>query len=223
MKVTVHGSIVSPWVRRLVAFIEEKEIDYEVISVVPLGEPDPEFLKISPLGKIPVLEVSGRHMPDSLAACTFLEREAAEPALFPKENWDLGWMHWLCDYLATGLFAKVEAPLFVQRFVNPVYLGREPDQAVIDEALAAVPEHFDYLQSQLDDGRPYFLGEAVSLADLTAASIFINYFHAGEIVDQNRWPRLSGFVDRMLDRPSFTNILTKERELMGTASPLFAS
>ena len=43
MQLKVHGTILSPWVRRLVAFIEEKQLDYELISVVPLGEPDPDF------------------------------------------------------------------------------------------------------------------------------------------------------------------------------------
>ena len=104
MQLKVHGTILSPWVRRLVAFIEEKGLDYEIITVVPLGDPDPDFLKISPLGKVPVLEFNGRFLPDSLAACTLLETEAPEPRLFPETGWDRAWMLWLCDYLSTALF-----------------------------------------------------------------------------------------------------------------------
>ena len=120
MTVTIHGTIMSPWVRRLLAFCEEKGVEYDIVNVVPFGEPDPEFLKISPLGKVPVMEVNGHFLPDSLAGCAYLESEIADPAFFPSDSWELGWMHWLCDYLGTGLFSKVEAPLFINRFVNPI-------------------------------------------------------------------------------------------------------
>ena len=211
MNLKVHGAILSPWVRRLVAFIEEKGQDYEIINVVPLGDPDPEFLKISPLGKVPVLEFNGRFLPDSLAACTLLEAEVPDPALFPKAGWDHGWMLWLCDYLATALFSKVEAPLFIQRFINPNFRQTDPDQAAINEALAVMPQVFDYLESQLVSGRPYLLGDEMCLADVTAGSIFVNLGHAGETVDATRWPNLSDYVTRMHSRPSFARILEKER------------
>ena len=86
MQLKVHGTILSPWVRRLLVFIEEKGLDYEIVNVVPMGDPDPDFLKISPLGKVPVLEYNGRFLPDSLAAATLLEAEAPEPSLFPKKG-----------------------------------------------------------------------------------------------------------------------------------------
>ncbi len=223
MQLKVHGTILSPWVRRLVAFIEEKGLDYEIITVVPLGDPDPDFLKISPLGKVPVLEFNGRFLPDSLAACTLLETEAPDPRLFPETGWDRAWMLWLCDYLSTALFAKVEAPLFIQKFINPNFQQLAPDQAVIDHALAYMPHVFDYLESQLKSGRPYLLGDDVSLADLTAGSIFVNFRHAGETVDAGNWPNLADYVVRMHVRPSFERILEIERQAVGNISPLFTS
>ena len=222
MQLKVHGTLLSPWVRRLVAFIEEKGLDYEIISVVPLGDPDPDFLKISPLGKVPVLEVNGRFLPDSFAACSLLEADVREPALFPKQSWDTAWMHWLCDYLATALFSKVEAPLFIQNFIRPNFQQADPDPAIVAEAHEARPQVFDYLESQLISGRAFLLGDACSLADLTAGSIFVNYFHAGEHIDTERWPNLSDYVPRLHARPSFQRILEKERDLVGAASPLFA-
>ncbi|WP_299326936.1 glutathione S-transferase family protein [Parasphingopyxis sp.] len=222
MKATIHGTIMSPWVRRLLAFCEEKGVDYEIINVVPLGEPDPEFLKISPLGKVPVLEVGGRFLPDSLAACSYIESAIAEPPLFPADGWDRGWMFWLCDYLGTGLFSKVEAPLFIQRFVNPMLLKTPTDAAVVAQALELMPAHFDYLESQLDGGKEFLVGDAISLADLTAGSIFVNFRHAGETVDAARWPSLSAYVERIHARPSFARIIEREKEAVGEVSPMFA-
>ncbi len=222
MSLKVHGTLLSPWVRRLVAFIEEKQLDYEIVTVIPLGDPDPDFLKISPLGKVPVLEHNGRFLPDSFAACTLLESDVPEPSLFPDEGWDEAWMLWLCDYLATALFSKVEAPLFIQQFINPTFQKTDPDPEIVAAAHNAKPQVFDYLESQLISGRPFLLGDQCTLADLTAASIFVNYFHAGESIDAARWPNLSDYVQRLHMRPSFERIFEQERALVGTASPLFA-
>ncbi len=222
MNVTIHGTIMSPWVRRLLAFCEEKGIGYDIVNVVPLGDPDPEFLKISPLGKVPVLEVDGRYLPDSLAGCAYIEGEVADPPLFPTDSWDLGWMHWLCDYLGTGLFSKVEAPLFIHRFVNPVLLQKESDQAAIDQALDLLPRHFDYLEGQLEGDKPFLLGETMTLADVTAGSIFLNMRHAGEEVSADKWPALAAYVARIHARPSFERIIEREQEAVGAVSPIFA-
>jgi len=222
MKLTIHGAIVSPWVRRLMLTCEEKGLDYEQINVNPLGEPDPEFLKISPLGKIPVLEVDGRAMPDSLAACAYLDGIAPEPAIFPSDPWARGWMHWLCDYIGTGLFSRVEAPIFLNRFVKPNFLGQQPNQAEIEAGIALIPRYFGYLEDQLKHGKPFLLGEKVSLADLTSASVFINFGHAGVSVDKHVYPNLSAHVERMYSRPSFEAIFEREKAAFRQISPLFA-
>ncbi|MEM1390720.1 MAG: glutathione S-transferase family protein [Pseudomonadota bacterium] len=222
MQLKVHGTILSPWVRRLLAFIEEKGQSYEVINVVPLDDPDPDFLKISPLGKVPVLEFNGRFLPDSLAACALLEAEIPEPPLFPKSGWDQGWMLWLCDYLSTAFFSKVEAPLFIQNFINPNFRQTEPDPDIIAEARAHMPAVFTYLESQLENGRPYFLGDQISLADLTAGSIFVNFRHAGESVDASAWPNLADYVERLHARASFQRLLEVEKLAIGGISPMFA-
>ena len=222
MKLKVHGTVLSPWVRRLIAAIEEKGAEYELVNVVPLGDPDPEFLKISPLGKIPVLEANGQFLPDSLAACNLLDSMHPSPLLFPADAWKRSWMLWLCDFLATGVFSKVEAPLFIQRFINPNFRSEEPDQSIVQAALDAIPYHFNYLEEQLrNTGGPYFLGEEISLADITAGSIFVNFKHAGEDIDPQNWPLLSAHVERTHNRPSFQKILEIEREAVGSISPLF--
>ncbi|MEO1554248.1 MAG: glutathione S-transferase family protein, partial [Pseudomonadota bacterium] len=190
MQLKIHGTLLSPWVRRLAAFIEEKQLDYEIVTVIPLGDPDPDFLKISPLGKVPVLEINGRFLPDSFAACTLLESEVPSPSLFPDKGWDQAWMLWLCDYLATALFSKVEAPLFIQQFINPNFQKIDPDPEIVAAAKAFRPQVFDYLESQLESGRAFLLGDQCSLADLTAGSIFVNYFHAGERINAESWPNL---------------------------------
>lgn len=202
-------------------FLTEKNVSYEMVNVVPLGDPDPDYLKISPLGKVPLLEVDGRYLPDSLAACTYIEDVVAEPSLFPSDPWDKAWMLWLCDYLATGLFSRVEVPIFINRFINPHFLQKQADDDAIAAALAQMPGVFDYLEQQLD-GRDFLVTDSLTLADLTAGSIFLNLRHGGEEVDGSRWPRLAAYVSRIHARPSFAAIIDTERQALGSLSPVFA-
>ena len=222
MQLKVHGTIFSPWVRRLMVLIEEKGLSFEHVNVVPLGDPDPDYLKISPLGKVPLLEVDGRYLPDSLAASVFLDSAVPSPRFFPEDGWQRAWMLWLCDFIGAGVFSKVEAPLFIQRFINPNMLGFDPDPVIVQDALDKLPYHFDYLESQLPEAGPFMMGVEICLVDLTAGSVFINMLHAGEPVDAKQWPKLAAYIDRLLARPSFQNRLSVERQAVGDRSPAFA-
>ena len=51
----VHGVGASPFVRKVRVALAEKGLDYELEPVLPFGA-SAEFKKISPLGKIPVLQ-----------------------------------------------------------------------------------------------------------------------------------------------------------------------
>ncbi|MGD1934693.1 MAG: glutathione S-transferase family protein [Candidatus Phaeomarinobacter sp.] len=222
MNIKVHGTTMSPWVRRLITFLVEKDLAYELVNVVPLGEPDPDYLKISPLGKVPLLEVDGRYLPDSLSACTYLEDIRPDPALLPSDPWNKAWMLWLCDYLGSGFFSRVEVPIFINRFINPNFLQQETDHDAVADALAQMPGFYDYLEQQIG-GREFLASDTLTLTDLTAGSIFLNMRHGGEEVDSSRWPELAAYVTRMHARPSFQHILESERQALGTLSPVFAA
>ena len=53
----VYGFQLSPFVRKVVVALKEKGLDAEVVPSNP-GQPDEEFLAVSPLGKICLLYTS---------------------------------------------------------------------------------------------------------------------------------------------------------------------
>ena len=54
----IYGSLVSPFVRKVLAYLGEKGIDFE-LKGVGIGDPDPGFQAASPLGKMPGFLVAG--------------------------------------------------------------------------------------------------------------------------------------------------------------------
>ena len=89
MALIVYGANVSPFVRKVRVVLAEKGQDYKLEPVNPFAPP-PEFLKISPLKRIPVLLDTDlpepNTLPDSSAISDYLEHKFPKPALYPERS-----------------------------------------------------------------------------------------------------------------------------------------
>ncbi len=216
----LYGIGLSPWVRRLMVLMAEKDIEYELVRTVPAGNPSEEFLKLNPLGRIPVLELDdGRVLADSLAASTYLDAAFPGQKFLPTSDWQKAWCLWLCEFVASAIFSKFEGTVFVQRVVKPGFEKVATDEAAVADALGHVAPAYDYLEAQLD-GTEYLASSDITLADLTAGSILLNMRHAGEEVDPARWPKLAAYLHRIHGRPAFLTLIKKDLELIGHVSAL---
>lgn len=217
MSITVLGGSVSPFVRKVRAFLIEKGQPYQHEQVNPFAPP-PGWRELSPLGKIPVLRDGERVIPDSSVICQYLERRFPEPALYPKDDGEFARALWLEEYMDGGI-----VPVFGPRLFRPLVLQPLFTQKPVDEATEAAarqvweeesPPFFDYLEAQLGD-REWFVGERISIADLSVASPFVNVRHAGFAPARQRWPRLRAFLDRVWQRPSFAPLIAEETPVFG--------
>ena len=89
----IYGSLVSPFVRKLLGFLGEKGIEFE-LKGVGIGDPDPGFRAASPLGKMPAMEDDGFLLADSSAIIHYLEAKYPEPALIPADPQERGRVIW---------------------------------------------------------------------------------------------------------------------------------
>ena len=67
-KLTLISHLLCPYVQRAIIVLEEKQIAYERIDIDLANKPD-WFLKVSPLGKTPVLLVKGQAIFESSVIC----------------------------------------------------------------------------------------------------------------------------------------------------------
>jgi len=77
-KLTLISHVLCPYVQRAVIALKEKGVDYERIDIDLANKPD-WFLKISPLGKVPVLKVGDEVIFESAVIAEFLEDTVAPP------------------------------------------------------------------------------------------------------------------------------------------------
>jgi glutathione S-transferase len=203
----VYGSSLSPFVRKVLAFIREKGLAHEHLPI-GLRDPNPEFRACSPLGKIPGFSEGDLRLADSSAICHYLERKYPNPALFPASAEDYGRMVWFDEFADTVLIAAA-GKVFFNLFVKPKFFKEAPDMPVVETALKdELPPLFDYLQTQITG--PFLIGDTLTLADIAVTSPFVNLAIVGHPLDAARWPMLAGYVDHVLARPSFAEISDKK-------------
>jgi glutathione S-transferase len=206
--VRIIGSFVSPYVRKVLACMNLKGIDYEVDPITPFYGND-EFERLSPLRRIPVLIDGDFHISDSSVICAYLDDAYPGRPLFPADSKERAEARWLEEFADTRLGDVFIWGLFYPKVVHPIVWGQPGDQERIEQTLTeAIPAALDYLEQQLPaDG---FLFGMIGVADISIASFFRNGSYAGFEPDAGRWPRTAAFVERTLAHDWFAKLLPFE-------------
>lgn len=204
MALTVIGSFVSPYVRKVLACLELKGLDYAVDPITPFFGND-EFTRLSPLRRIPVLIDGDFHTSDSSVICAYLDEAYGGHALLPENPRDRARARWLEEYADSRLGDLFIWGLFYQRIVRQTVWNEGPDEARVAQALAEAPAALDFLEGEVP-GQGYLFG-AIGLADIAIASFFVNARYAGYEVDAGRWPKVARFVGAVLDKPVLQKLL----------------
>ena len=106
MGLIVYGANMSPFVRKVRVVAGRKGRRLQLEQVNPFAPP-PEFLKISPLKRIPVLRDTDlpepNTLPDSSVICDYLEHKYPSPALYPAEPFARARALWFEEYADTRL------------------------------------------------------------------------------------------------------------------------
>jgi glutathione S-transferase len=215
MALIVYGGSLSPFVRKVRVILTEKGVQYQLDQINPFSPP-PAFLEISPLKRIPVLRDTDvpepNTLPDSSIISDYIEHKYPEPSLYPRDAFARAQALWFEEYADTVLAQAVGPGVFFERVVRKMMRG-QTDETIVAAALKdKIPKIFDYLE-QAVGSKAYLVGDAYSIADIAVATHFVNFGHAGEIVDPGRWPHLAHYVRTILARPSFKAMIDEERPI----------
>ena len=178
-----------PYVQRAVIALTEKSVAFERIDIDLANKPD-WFLKISPLGKTPVLQVSDTAIFESAVILEYLEETQPKP-LHPgdplKRAEHRAWMEFGSAILndIAGFYAA-------------------PDEATFRAKTAQLEQRFARLESRVA-ASPWFDGENFSLVDAVFGPVFRYFDVFDEIADFGilaRKPKLARWRKTLAARPS---------------------
>ena len=183
-----------PYVQRAVIALKEKGVAFERIDIDLANKPD-RFLKLSPLGKVPVLVVTTEKgevaLFESNVICEYIEETQAGSKLHPADALTRAehraWME------------------FGSAILGDLWgLETTTDPAVFASKRDALAVKFSRVEAALGAG-PYFAGETFSLVDAVFAPVF-RYFDVfdayGDLGIFAATPKVRAWRDQLAQRPS---------------------
>jgi glutathione S-transferase len=206
--VTIIGSFVSPYVRKVLACLNLKGVAYVVDPITPFFGDD-DYQRLSPLRRIPVLIDGDFSVSDSTVISTYVEEHYPGHPLLPADPRDRARARWLEEYADSRLGDLLIWSLFYQRIVRPMVWGEPTDEDRVRDALDnGIPAALDYLEGEAPENG--FLFGDIGLADIAIASFFRNAAYADFTIDAARWPRTAGWVERTLSHSAIASLLPFE-------------
>src|SRR3979490_2786403 len=178
-----------PYVQRAVIALTEKGVAFERIDIDLANKPD-WFLKISPLGKTPVLQVSDTAIFESAVILEYLEETQPKP-LHPGD-----------PLKRAEHRAWIEFGSAILNDIAGFYAA--PDEATFRAKTAQLEQRFARLESRVA-ASPWFDGEKFSLGDRVFGPVFRYFDVFDEIADFGilaRKPKLARWRKTLAARPS---------------------
>lgn len=202
----LYGALLSPFVRKVALAAAEKGMEYELVLSSP-GNPDPEFAKASPFGKIPAMKDGDFTLADSTAIVTYMEAKQPSPALLPAEAQARGKAMWFDEFTDTIYGASALKILF-NRLVAPRILKLPYDEEVAKQGEAELPRSLDYLESVVP-AEGWLVGD-FSLADISVASMLRTTSYVGLGPDAANYPKTAAWYERVRARPGWQAVAAQE-------------
>ena len=201
MAITLYDYPSSPNCKRVKVVLEEKKLPYVTIHVdLPKREQKrPDFLKLNPYGKVPVIADEETVLYESCLINEYLEEKYPEPPLMPKDPAKRCRIRILIDYGIGHFFEP-----FRKVRQEMVKEEKERNREMLEEGRKELTELLRPLDSEL--GNQEYLAGSFSLLDAALIPRFIRFEEWGLIPDASL-PKLSQWYRRMKERPSIQVIL----------------
>ncbi|MBZ6379671.1 hypothetical protein B5C34_15295 [Pacificimonas flava] len=207
----LFGATLSPFVRKTAAFLNEKGLNWDH-APIGLGSQDEEFLECSPFGKIPGFRDGEVKLSDSTAICVYLDAAYPEPRLIPERAEDRARAIWWDEIADTVLVAGV-GKMFFNLVVAPRFLKQKGDEGVAEEGRGEVMKFMEFFEARAPEPGSFLVGGALTLADISMASPFVNVEHVGVAIPDSL-SRTRAWVAAMHERESFAAMVAAERKIM---------
>lgn len=191
----------SPNCQRVKVVLAEKNLSYETVSIDlrKQEQKKPEYLKLNPYGKVPVLTDDSTVLYESLIINEYLNEKYPDPPLMPKDPAGKAKARILIDY-GMGHFDSAYQKLRMELMKDP----KEQSQPIIDGAKSDLKKLLQRFEDEIGE-QPYLMGE-FSLVDADLIPRFTRLEGFGVLPDP-ALPRLGQYMERMKARPSVKAIL----------------
>jgi len=160
--IKLHGLSISNYYNKVKFTLLEKGIPFEEIPEKPSQEE--EYLKVSPMGKIPYIQDNGSNIIESTVINEYLESAyPSSPRLMPEEPLEVAYVR----EVITIIEYYIDAP--IRPLLPGIFMGEEFSEEFIQSIKKTVERGVKAL-GRLTIFNPYICGETFTSADIAAFS-----------------------------------------------------
>ncbi len=192
----------APNPRRVRIFIAEKgaSVAVEEFDLEKGLHRQPDFLKRSPLGLLPVLELDdGRTIRESVAICRYFDELMPEPPLFGRSSRERVDVEMWTRHMEHELLLPV-IDVFVH--THPLWVGRRPQIAAYGELRhELLVERLRWLDEVLKD-REFIAADRYTIADITAQVAILTGRAVSKLVIPDDHRNLARWWNAVSKRPT---------------------
>ncbi|WP_231730692.1 glutathione S-transferase family protein [Photobacterium aquimaris] len=207
MTMILHGTSISPFVRKIMLALNYKGIRYELQPLNPYLEKELAH-KRHPMGKVPVLEHGKLTIIDSTVIAHYLDDVYPIPPLYPGNAQQRAQIRWLESYAATRVTSLIGGVLFYQKVLRQKMQGKSCDQEAVNQCLTHhLPDVLHYLNQQIPSQG--YISDHFSMAEISLWSVFRNGWMSGLRL-QPHYPQLHAYLQRIELEPWIANLIAEE-------------
>jgi len=201
MMIKLYDFKSSPNCQRVKVVLAEKNLVYDTVPIDlrKQEQKTPEYLKLNPYGKVPVLTDDSTVLYESLIINEYLDEKYPNPPLMPKDPASRAKARILVDY-GMAHFDSAYQKLRVELMKET----KEQSQPIIDGAKSDLKKLLQRFEDEIGQ-KPYLMGD-FSLVDADLIPRFTRLEGFGVLPDP-ALPRLGKYMERMKARPSVKAIL----------------
>jgi glutathione S-transferase len=201
MAIKLYDAVPSSNCDRVKIVVYEKGLSWETVrlDLKKMDQKKPEYLKLNPYAKVPVIDDDGRVLFESCIINEYLDERYPNPPLMPKDPYLRGRGRILVDYALNF----THEPYWALRG-EMLKKDSDPNMLVMEESRQTLRSLLVYLEEALGD-KAYFSGD-LSLTDIDVLPRFLRMESYGAVPTPSL-PRLTAWLQRMKGRPSVKAIL----------------
>lgn len=177
--------------RKVLAVLDEKNLDYTVKTIEWGKFQDEAYLKLNPNGEVPTLVDDGQVIYESTAIIEYLNDEYPEPALLPEDS----------AARASARIIVAYCDLHFYRALIKCFMKKRANEEISEELIAGVTTGVKRLETYL--GGQEFIAGKFSLADCAVMTGLATVEALGLTDKVGISPKLRQYWERMKRRPGY--------------------
>eukprot|EP00262_Sarcandra_glabra_P011777 TRINITY_DN28_c0_g1_i2.p1 TRINITY_DN28_c0_g1~~TRINITY_DN28_c0_g1_i2.p1 ORF type:complete len:429 (-),score=95.60 TRINITY_DN28_c0_g1_i2:260-1546(-) len=208
MALVLHANTPNKNASKALIAAEYSGVEIKLVENFQMGVSNktPEFLKMNPLGKVPVLETPDGPIFESNAIARYVTRLNGDNPLYGSSLIEYGLIEQWIDFAALEIDANITRWLY-PRLGYMVYLppAEEAAIAALKRALTALNTHLTT--------NTYLVGHSVTLADIVmTCNLHVGFSWSMTKHFTSEFPHVERYFWTMVNQPNFSKILGEVKQ-----------